>query len=56
VGTPDSRIEAYMGHRERTMTDRYLRTEIEPYAREDAERMGQYLRGREDRAFLRVVR
>jgi integrase len=56
AGTPQSRIEAYMGHTERTITDRYLRTEIEPYAREDAERMGEYLRGQADRAILRVVR
>jgi integrase len=55
AGTPESRIRAYMGHSTTSMTDRYLRTEVEPYARHDAEAMGAYLGGAKEGRLLSLV-
>ncbi|MGD0013918.1 MAG: hypothetical protein ABSD56_05785 [Bryobacteraceae bacterium] len=54
-GTPESRIRAYMGHSTLGMTDSYLRSEVEPYAQKDAERMGEHLRGGQNRHHLQLA-
>ena len=54
-GTPESRLRAYMGHSTLGMTDSYLRSEVEPYALEDAKRMGQFLRGAEGARHLQLA-
>lgn len=54
-GTPESRIKAYMGHSTLSMTGGYLRAEVQPYALEDAERMGNYMRGHQQ-TLLRIAR
>jgi hypothetical protein len=44
-----------MGHSTLGMTDSYLRSEVEPYAQKDAERMGEHLRGGQNRHHLQLA-
>jgi hypothetical protein len=44
-----------MGHIPGNVSDDYLASEVEPYLTEDAERMGELLRGAGGRSVLRIV-
>lgn len=53
--TPSSRIQAYMGHNPATMTDSYLRSNIEPCATGDANRLGEHVAASRAPTHLKMV-